>query len=45
MRVFYTLVHSITGYSVGKYESYSAAECARGMMDDWELWSIEPINN
>ena len=37
----YRLVHHLTGYSSMKFHTYDAAECARGMMDDWMMWDIE----
>ena len=38
---YYRLVHSLTGYTYGMFESYDSAECARNMMDDWMMWSVE----
>lgn len=44
MRIkYYSLVHNISGYSTGHYASYAEAECARDMLDDWTMWSIEPL--
>jgi len=40
---YYRLIHSLTGYTIGRYESYDAAECVRNMMDDWTLWLVEPF--
>ena len=39
---YYTLVHAITGYTFGMYDSYDAADSARILMDDFELWTVEP---
>ena len=40
---YYKLIHVLTGYGIGKYNSYEQAECVRGKMDDWQMWLIEPF--
>lgn len=38
---YYRLIHTLTGYTTGRYDTYESAECARNMMDDWTLWVVE----
>lgn len=42
---YYRLVHAITGYTIGRFNSYDAAECVRNSMDDWVYWSVEPFTD
>lgn len=38
---YFTLIHSLTGYTFGKWYSYEEAECYRESLDDWTYWSVE----
>ena len=40
---YYRLVHAITGYTIGRYLSYSAAEYEKNLLDDWTMWTVEPF--